>query len=104
MHRYTDPQHTEPPKYQVGDLVMLYECNIKTRCTSWKLDHKIHGPFQVETIVSPLAVRLTLPQKWKIHNYFHISQLESYRTSKHRTPPDPTKILREADGIEQNME
>jgi len=104
MHRYMDPQRTEPLKYQVGDLVILNGRNIKTRCTFRKLDHKNQGPFQVETIVSPLAVRLTLPQEWKIHNFFHVSQLESYRTSEHRTPPDPTKILREADDIEQNKE
>jgi len=56
MHCYTDPQRTKPPKYQIGDLVMLNGRNIKTRRPSWKLDHKNHGPFQVEKIVSPLAV------------------------------------------------
>ena len=28
-----------------------------------------------------LAVRFTLPQKWNIHNVFHVSLLEPYRTS-----------------------
>jgi len=55
-------------------------------------------------IVSPLAVRLTLPRKWKIHNVFHVSLLEPYRTSEHRAPPDPSKILWEADDIEQSEE
>ena len=39
---------------------MLNRCNIKTRWQMKKLDHKNHGPFQVEKIVSPLAVRLML--------------------------------------------
>jgi len=104
MRRYTDPQRTKPPEYQIGDLVMLNGCNIKTRRPSRKLDHKNHGPFQVEKIVSPLAVRITLPQKWKIHNVFHVSLHEPYRTSGHRAPPDPSKILREADDIEQSEE
>jgi len=104
MHRYTDPARKEPPPYQVGDLVMLNGRNIKTRRPSKKLDHKNHGPFQIEKIVSPLAVRLTLPRKWKIHNVFHVSLLEPYRTSEHRAPPDPAKILREADDIEQSKE
>ena len=78
--------------------------NIKTRRPSWKLDHKNHGPFQVEKIVSPLAVRLTLPRKWKIHNVFHVSLLEPYRTSEHQAPLDPSKLLREADDIEQSEE
>jgi len=104
MCRYTDPQRSEPPKYQIGDLVMLNGRNIKTRRPSRKLDHKNYGPFQVEKIVSPLAVRLMLPRKWKIHNVFHVSLLEPDRTSEHRVPPDPSKILREADDIEQSKE
>jgi len=93
MRRYTDPARKEPPAYQVGDLVMLHGRNIKTRRPSKKLDHKNHGPFQIEKIVSALAVRLTLPRKWKIHNVFHVSLLEPYRTSEHLAPPDPSKVL-----------
>jgi len=104
MRRYTDPSKREPPAYQVGDLVMLNGRNIRTRRPSKKLDHKNHGPFQIEKIVSPLAVRLTLPRKWKIHNVFHVSLLEPYRTSEHRARPDPSKVLREADDIEQSEE
>jgi len=83
---------------------MLNGRNIKTRRPSRKMDHKNHGPFQIEKIISPLAVRLTLPRRWKIHNVFHVSLLEPYRTSEHRTPPDPSKVLREADDIEQSEE
>jgi len=101
MRQYTDPARKEPPAYQVRDLVMLNGRNIKTRQPSRKLDHKNHGPFQIEKIISPFAVRLTLPKKWKIHNVFHVSLLMPYRTSEHRSPPDPTKVLREADDIEQ---
>jgi len=80
---------------------MLSRRNIKTRLPSKKLDHKNHGPFQIEKIVSPLAARLTLPRKWKIHNVFHVLLLEPYRTSEHRAPPDPSKVLREADDVKQ---
>jgi len=64
MRRYTDPHRKEPPAYWVGDLVMLNGRNIQTRRPSHKLDHKNHEPFQVEKIISPLAVKLTLPRKW----------------------------------------
>jgi len=104
MQRYTDPTRKQPPAFQVGDLVMLSGRNIKTRRPSKKLDHKNHGPFQIEKIVSLLAVRLTLPRKWKIHNVFHVSLLEAYRTSEHRAPPDASKVLREGDHIEQSEE
>jgi len=76
MRRYADPPRIIPPAHQVGDLVMLNGRNIKTRRPTKKLDHKNHGPFQIEKIVSPLAVRLILPRKWKIHNVFHVSLLE----------------------------
>jgi len=101
MRRYTDPSRKPPPAYQVGDLVMLSGRNIRTRRPSKKLDHKNHGPFQIEKIVSLLAVRLTLPWKWKIHNVFQVSLLEPYRTSEHRAPPDPLKVLCEVDDSEQ---
>jgi len=101
MRQYTDPGQKPPTAYQVGDLVMLSGRNIKTRHPSKKLDHKNHGLFQIKKIISPLAVCLTLPRKWKIHNVFHVSLLEPYRTSKHRAPPDASKALREADDIEQ---
>jgi len=101
MRRYTDPSRKPPPAYQVGDLVMLSGRNIRTRRPSKKLDHKNHGPFQIEKIVSLLAVRLTLPRKWKIHNVFQVSLLEPYRTSEHRAPPDPLKVLCEVDDSKQ---
>jgi len=104
MRRYTDLGRKPPPAYQKGDLVMLSGGNIKTRHQSKKLDHKNHCPFHIEKIISPLAVRLTLPRKWKIHNVFHVSLLEPYRTSEHGAPPDPSKVLREADEIEQSKE
>jgi len=104
MHRYADPARKEPPAYEVGDLVIHNGCNIRTCRPTKKLDYKNHGPFQIEKIISPLAVPLTLPWKWKIHNVFHVSLLEPYRTSKYQTPPDPSKVLREADDIEQSEE
>jgi hypothetical protein len=104
MCRYVDPHLKEAPAYEVGDLVMLKGRNIQTRQPSRKLDHKNHGPFQIEKVVSPLAVRLTLPRKLKIHNVFQVSLLEPYRVSNLQGPIDPSRILREADDIEQSEE
>jgi len=102
MLQYTNPERKEPPTYQVGDLVILNGRNIKTHRPTKKLDPKNHGPFQIEKVISPLAVRLMLPRKWKIHNIFHVSLLEPYRTSEYQVPPDPSKVLREVDDIEQS--
>jgi len=83
---------------------MLSGHNIKTRRPSRKLDHKNPGPFQIKKMVSPLAVRLMLPRKWKIHNVFHMSRLEPYQNSEHRAPPDSSKVLQKADDIEHSEE
>ena len=101
--RYADLHQKDPPLYRVGDLVMLNGKNIQTRRPSRKLDHKNHGPFQVEKIVSPLAAKLTLPRKWKIHDVFHVSLVEPYRVGPRETP-DPSKVVREADDIENSEE
>jgi len=102
MRRYTDPHRKEPPEYQVGDLVMPNGRNIQTRRPSRKLDHQNHGPFQVEKVISPLAVKLTLLWKWRIHDVFHVFLLEPYRTGKMQPTPDPVKVLREVDDIENS--
>jgi hypothetical protein len=104
MRRYADLHRKDSPAYQVGDLVMLNGKNIQARRPSRKLDHKNHGPFQVERIVSPLAVKLTLPRKWRIHNVFYITLVEPYRMGTGREGPDPSQILREADDIDSSEE
>jgi len=104
IRHYTDPMRKEPLAYQVGDLLMLSGGNIKMRQPTMKLDHKNHSLFQIQKIVSPLVLRLTLPRKWKIHNIFHVSLLEPYRTSEDSVPPDPSKVIREPDDIEQSEE
>jgi len=104
MCRYTDPHRKKPAVYQVGDQVMLNGRNIQTRGPSWKLDHKNHRPFQVEKVISPLAVKLTLPRKWRIHDVFHISLLEPYRAGEMQATPDLVKVLREADNIKNSEE
>jgi hypothetical protein len=82
---------------------MLNGKHIQTRRPSRKLDHKHHGPFQVEQVISPQAVKLTLPRKWKIHDVFHVSLIEPYRVGTRRAP-DPSQILREAHDIENSEE
>ena len=103
MAKYTNKHRTESPAYQIGDLVMLSGRTIKTRRPSRKLDHKYHGPFQVEKVISPSAVRLTLTYKWKKHPTFHVSEIKPFKAGS-RPAPDPTKVLREAADIENDDE
>ncbi|KAA8633036.1 hypothetical protein SMACR_09896 [Sordaria macrospora] len=78
MKEWADKKRTEAPVYEVGQLVMLNGKHIKTKRPS-KLDRKLHGPFKISQVISPTAVRLTLPKSWRIHDSFHVSLLEPYR-------------------------
>ena len=101
MAKYADPHREPAPVYKVGDPAMLSTRNLKVKRPSKKLDHKFVGPFQVERLISPTAVQLTLPQRWRSYPVFHVSELDPYRS---RPPPDYAKILREVSDLEQEEE
>ena len=82
---------------------MLNGRHIKTKRPSRKLDHKFHGPFQIEKVISPTAVRLTLPSKWRKHPSYHVMEIEPFESGS-RPTPDPAQILREVDDIEADDE
>ena len=88
MRQYTDPARKEPPAYQVGDLVMLNGRNIKTRHPLKKLDHKNHGPFQIEKIVSPWPSASRCPgtgRSTTSSTSCHSNPTEPASTKHHRT-------------------
>jgi hypothetical protein len=78
MGKYYDRPTKEPPKYSVGDLVMLQGKNLKTQRLSRKLDALLDEPFKVPKVLSPTAIKLELPNRWRIHNAFHVSLIEPY--------------------------
>ena len=57
------------------------------------------GPFRVLSVISSTAVRLELPRRWRVHNSFHVSLLEPYRTGLQETP-DPDQVMRDAEPVE----
>ena len=81
---------------------MLNARNIKTKRPAKKLDKKMLGPFRISKVISPNAMRLTLPTKWRIYNSFYVSLLELYCTGRSRTAPDPDQVLYKAAEIENN--
>ena len=87
-----------PPIFNIGNLVMLASTNLKTRRPSHKLDHELHAPFTIIKVISPTAVRLVLPTKWRCPNTFHVSRVEPYRSSQCglRPIPDLAEVLRQA--------
>jgi len=99
MGKYYNRGRLEPPNYQVGDLVMLNGKNLRTRRSTKKFDHKMFGPFRINKVVSPMAVRLTLPRGWNIHPTFHVKLLEPFRSSPTDDDVDDEEILEEMDGL-----
>jgi len=69
----------------VTDFV-LNSCNL-TIAGNHKLSPKQYGPFKVSQKISPVAMRLDLPQSMKIYNVFHMDLLLPYKeTEQYGTP------------------
>ena len=102
MTKYADTRRIPPPAYKVGDTVMLSTAHLKLKRPSRKLDHKFIGPFQIQQLISPPAVRQTLPHEWKTHPTFHVAEVEPFMQGNR--PVDYEKTLRECPDIEADEE
>jgi len=74
---------------------MVNAKNIKTKRPSKKLDYKLRGKFEIETLCGTNAYRLKLPPlSGKIHPVFHVSLMEPYRqnTIPGRRSPTPPPV------------
>jgi hypothetical protein len=90
--------------FGVGDKVLLST----KHCTppayqgrKRKLAGKFAGPYEVVQVVSPVAVKLSLPSGTKAHPVFHTSMLRPYvpDTTGEHTPPPPEPVI--VDGFEE---
>ena len=95
MGKYYDCSRKEAPLYSVGDLVMLNGKNIRTRRAVKKQDAKLFGPFKVVRLVGQggQSVELELTQPWRVHNVFHTSFIEPYRTSVLGLRDEPIAVI-----------
>ena len=74
----------------------LDAANVRTTCTSKKLNAKFHGPFKIISTVRKSAYKLELPTGWTIHDVFHESKLKPaqepqfpmQKGTRPRPPPD----------------
>jgi hypothetical protein len=102
MKKYGYQSRIEPPSFEPGNLVMLNGKTIKTRRPARKLEHKMYGPFEILDIISHTAVRLGLPNRWKIYSVFHVSLFD--RFGKGNQDIDQNAVLKTSDPIENAPE
>ena len=102
MTKYADTRRAPPPAYKVGDAVMLSTAHLTLQRPSRKLDHKFISPFQIQQLISPTAVRLTLPHKWRTHPTFHVADVEPFMPGNR--PVDYEKVLRKVADIKADEE
>jgi len=77
----------KPKSFQLKDNVLLSTENLNfdgSEGTSPKLRKAFEGPFRITKVISPTTYRLALPQTWKIHPVFHISQLRQFNENPPR--------------------
>ena len=81
-------------QFQKDQWVLLSSKNLRFKMGTPKLLPRWVGPFQVHKEVGRHAYELVLPEKWKIHDTFHVSQLAEYHISgTYQPPPPPAELL-----------
>src|SRR5437588_3644565 len=85
----------------IRDLVILNAKNIRTKRLTKKLAPKLYGPFKILEKIRTQSYRLELNKRRRIHNVFHVSLLEPYKSSSNL---QMTQIRPQPDVIEGEKE
>jgi hypothetical protein len=80
-------------QFSERDWVLLSSKNLRFKHGTPKLLPRWVGPFQIAKRVSSQAYELVLPARWRIHDVFHVSDLEKYRRDGSLQPPPPAEML-----------
>ncbi|XP_035986262.1 uncharacterized protein LOC118559846 [Fundulus heteroclitus] len=88
--RLADRHRTPAPDYRPGQMVWLSARDLPLQTTSKKLSPRFIGPYPIEAIINPTAVKLKLPPHFRIHPVFHVSQVKPVLSSPHSVP-EPTQ-------------
>jgi hypothetical protein len=85
-----------PVSQAVGDWVLLRlrhrALSSLPQITKGKLKPRFFGPYRVLELINPVAVRLELPPRAKIHDVFHVGLLKKFVGPPPAAPP-PLPVL-----------
>ena len=79
--------------FEKDQCVLLSSKHLRFKMGTPKLLPRYVGPFQIHKEVGKNAYELVLPENWKIHDTFHVSQLAEYHHSGAYQPPPPAELL-----------
>jgi hypothetical protein len=79
--------------FVIGDQVLLATKNLKLKADlPRKLWPRYIGPFTVVQCVGKVAYKIDLPETMKVHNVFHVSLLQPYKSDGKRHMPPPMLV------------
>ena len=84
--------------FVIGERVLLSAKHLETTRPKKKLGDRFVGPFEIKDLVGSQAYRLVLPERWQIHDVFHVSQLEKYTQGADSIDPPQVELI---DGQEE---
>lgn len=97
VKRVADRHRVKAPRYRRGQRVWLSTKDLPLKVDSQKLAPRFIGPYLIERVFGPSAVRLRLPSSLRrIHPTFHVSRIKPVRRCPLAPPPvtpPPPRII-----------
>ena len=94
---FADKSRKESPEFTIGSKVWLRTTNLVSSRKSKSLDYKYIGPFEIKARINEVTYKLSLPERMKIHDEFHVSLLEPCNENDIEgrivPPPPPIEVV-----------